>query len=64
MGKANWVAWTLMSADMGDVPRTNKFKQDDSLPRGFVIADEKIISILDMIVAICVIRKIEPRAIF
>lgn len=41
VGKANWVAWTLASADIGDVPRTNKFKQDDSFPRGFVIVDEQ-----------------------
>jgi endonuclease G len=41
LGKANWVAWTLTSTDMGDVPRTNKFKQDDSMPRGFVIVDEQ-----------------------
>jgi endonuclease G, mitochondrial len=34
-GTANWVAWTLMEADMGEVDRSNDFRSDDRLPKGF-----------------------------
>lgn len=34
-GTANWVAWTLTEADMGDVDRANDFRPDDRLPKGF-----------------------------
>ncbi|AWL09067.1 Nuclease [Aquirufa nivalisilvae] len=34
-GKANWVAWTLTASDIGEVPRSNRFRQDEDLPRLF-----------------------------
>lgn len=34
-GKANWVAWTLTASDIGEVPRSNRFRQDEDLPRQF-----------------------------
>ena len=40
-GRANWVGWTLRASDVGSVDRTNRFIQDESLPQGFKIADER-----------------------
>lgn len=34
-GTANWVAWTVTSADFGAADRANDFRQDDRLPNGF-----------------------------
>jgi len=38
-GRANWVAWTLLNADLGSIPRSNKFIQDDSFPNSFYVID-------------------------
>ena len=38
-GKANWVAWTLKSSDLGPVPRSNDFREDRDLPSSFRKAD-------------------------
>jgi endonuclease G len=39
-GRANWVGWTLKKADLGASERSNRFRQDDQLPRGFRRVDE------------------------
>lgn len=38
-GKANWVAWSLTANDVGPVPRTNSYREDNELPKSFVRAD-------------------------
>jgi endonuclease G len=40
IGRANWVAWTLSNFDLGPVPRSNKFIQDDTFPPSFYKIDE------------------------
>lgn len=37
-GKANWVAWSLSANDVGPVPRSNSFREDDDLPNSFLKA--------------------------
>jgi len=37
--RANWVGWTLSFADLGDAERSNRFKEDRSLPNYFKKAD-------------------------
>lgn len=38
-GRANWVGWTLRRSDLGPVDRTNRFREDSNLPRGFKRVD-------------------------
>ncbi len=38
-GRANWVGWTLRRSDMGPVERSNRFREDLNLPRGFKRVD-------------------------
>ncbi len=39
-GRANWVGWTLKSSDVGPVDRSNRFREDLDLPRGFKRVDD------------------------
>lgn len=39
-GRANWVGWTLRSSDVGPVDRSNRFREDIDLPRGFKRVDD------------------------
>lgn len=38
-GRANWVGWTLRRSDLGPVDRSNRFREDSNLPRGFKRVD-------------------------
>ncbi|MEY2794164.1 MAG: hypothetical protein RJA76_2156 [Bacteroidota bacterium] len=38
-GRANWVAWSLKASDIGLVPRSNDFREDNELPASFRKAD-------------------------
>ena len=39
-GRANWVGWTLRASDLGPVDRSNRFREDANLPRGFKRVDD------------------------
>jgi endonuclease G len=39
-GRANWVGWTLRASDLGPVDRSNRFREDTNLPRGFKRIDD------------------------
>jgi len=34
-GTPNWVSWQITESDLGDVPRSNVFKSDAALPKGW-----------------------------
>ena len=37
--RANWVSWTLSYSDLGPAERSNRFREDDTLPSNFKKAD-------------------------
>ena len=39
-GRANWVGWTLRASDLGPIDRSNRFREDTNLPRGFKRVDD------------------------
>ena len=39
-GRANWVGWTLRASDLGPIDRSNRFREDTNLPRGFKLVDD------------------------
>ena len=39
-GRANWVGWTLRASDLGPIDRSNRFREDTNLPRGFKRIDD------------------------
>lgn len=43
----NWVAWHLQSEDMGELKRSNNFREDTSLPNSFYKVSEKEYSYAD-----------------